>query len=683
MILIPRETCVDLDAALRKEWLVTNGIGGYASGTIAGVNTRRYHGLLVAALRPPVERTLLLANIDEEVEIDGRTYYLGANEYPDGKINPTGFVHLEEFRIQNGIPTALYRLGDSVLLKTVWMERGQNTTYVRYTYVEGEGECCLTLHAMCNHRDFHEMTQGDFNWDFHVEPLPGGCKVVAREGAVPFWLSTAPAAEFTHTGVWYWNFVFRREVERGYNNREDLYLPGVFRAVLQPGESVTLIASTEPLEKSEPLIADALEREQSRQRALIKTAKLRAGVDEIDAADPEAPVESFVAQLVQAADSFIVTRNVRRGGEIEVVPTVLAGYHWFTDWGRDTMIALPGLTLPTRRTREAAKAIQAYISFVRDGLLPNNFPDAGDAPQYNTADATLWLFTTVEMLATGTGSATLARAIYPALSDILAQHVKGTRYGIGMDPSDALLHAGEKGMQLTWMDAKIGDWVVTPRTGKPVEINALWYNALRVMAKLQTTLGGQVRPGKLEAPDFAALASQAREAFRDRFWYERGGYLYDVIDGPDGADASLRPNQLLALRTDGLMPTERARRSLASVREHLLTPVGLRTLSPQDPRYAPRYEGDRSQRDAVYHNGTIWTWLLGPYFDSVERIEGREAARAEFHSILPDLRKHLADAGLGTISEIFDGDAPHEPKGCISQAWSVSEVLRLTAGFEL
>ncbi len=691
MIIIPREICIDLDRALDKEWLIANGLGGYASSTITGANTRRYHGLLVAALRPPVERTVLLAKIDEEVQAGDRTYYLGTNQYPDGKIHPDGFVFIEEFHIREGIPTTVFRMGDLVLHKSVWMEHGHNTTYVRYYHAGGAERCLLALHPMCTYRDYHSMLRGSFDRGMAVEIVDGGCKVTAHEGALPYWLIVHPHAEFTPTGVWYWNFVYRREIERGFDEREDLYVPGVFRATLAPGDSLTLIASIESPGTPRLSVGDALDRAKRRWKGLLQAAGIPPEMDSHDAASPATPVEAFAAQLVLAADSFIVRRQVSRGNgdegkgegtpQPESVPGVLAGYHWFTDWGRDTMISLPGLMLPSGRAREANQTLRAYAMFARDGLIPNRFPDVGDLPEYNTADATLWMFAAVHRLAEGTGNLSTARELYPVLSDIIAIHVRGTRFGIGMDPADGLLYAGEQGVQLTWMDARVDDWVVTPRIGKPVEINALWHNALRIMERLGTALGGEVVPGKEDAPDFGTLARRAAASFRERFWYEPGGYLYDVIDGPQGNDPSLRPNQLLALSLNkDLLASDRAARVLAVVRKHLLTPYGLRTLSPDDPGYRPRITGSRRERDAAYHNGTVWAWLLGPYLDAVRNVEGRAAARAEFSAMLPALRQHLADAGLGTISEIFDGDPPHTPRGCISQAWSVAEVLRQVWG---
>jgi predicted glycogen debranching enzyme len=379
----------------------------------------------------------------------------------------------------------------------------------------------------------------------------------------------------------------------------------------------------------------------------------------------------------------MVMRDVEVDGKARRVPSVIAGYHWFADWGRDTMIALPGLALPTGRAAEAAETIRAFALFVREGLLPNNFPDAGSTPDYNTVDATLWMFQAIASLTEAAGDLTLVQELYPVLSDIIAWHVRGTRYNIRMDPHDGLLSAGEPGVQLTWMDAKVDGWVVTPRTGKPVEINALWHNALRLMAGWRKALGRNARPGKEERHDCKALAKRARDSFRERFWYEEGGYLYDVVDGPDGDDPSLRPNQLLALSLDpDLVGKPQALKILDAVRRNLLTPYGPRTLSPDDPEYKGTYKGDRAGRDGAYHQGTAWTWLLGPYFDALRAVEGNAAAGRLWSLMLPYVRAHLADAGLGTISEIFDAEAPYAPRGCVSQAWSVSELLRIM-NFEL
>jgi predicted glycogen debranching enzyme len=680
VITIPRSVCIDLERSLRKEWLVANGIGGYASSTVVGTRTRRYHGLLVAALKPPVERTMLLAGVEEEVEVDGRLYLLACNEYPGGRIHPGGFVHIEEFTLRDNIPTTVYGVGASILHKTVWMEHGRNVTYVRYTYAQGRDECLLTLRPLCTFRDHHAMTQGSLDWNFGVEALDSGCKVTAYEGAAPVWLTTTPAAGFTPTGVWYWHFVYREERERGFDETEDLYVPGVLRATLRPGDSVTLVAATEPPEATLTLAAGALERERARQGSLLRAAGLPAELEDQEAAEPGAAHRAFAAQLVRAADTFMVRRAMDAGGGTgdNLVPSVLAGYHWFTDWGRDTMISLPGLCISTGRVQEGLEAVRAFAQFADEGLIPNTFPDAGGAPEYNTADATLWMFHALDVLCEAAGDLALADELYPLLCEIVAWHVRGTRHGIHVDPDDGLLMAGNEGLQLTWMDARVDGFVVTPRAGKPVEINALWYNALRVMDKLSGVLGRTVIWEGDTLPDFDTLVNRVGESFAKRFWYEEGAYLYDVVDGPEGNDPAMRPNQLLVLSLcPDLLSRDQGRSVLAAVRERLLTPYGLRTLSPEDIQYRGQITGTYVERDNAYHQGTVWTWLLGPYLDAVRAVEGDKAARTELKAMLPALQAHLADAGLGTLSEIFDGDPPHTPRGCISQAWSVAEVLRI------
>jgi glycogen debranching enzyme len=722
MITLGRDICRDVGQGISHEWLVTNGLGGYAAGTVPGVNTRRYHGLLIASLRPPVERVQLLANCDEEVEMDGTTYYLGANEYQDERIHPGGFVHLESFDYERAIPSFCYRVGAARLEKAVWMEHGRNTTYVRYRYSEGRNAHTLVLRPFVNYRDHHHLTRGSGGPEFAVTPLPigGGCTIRAGETATPFYLLTSPRAGFTPSGVWYWNFLYRVERRRGLDDLEDLYLPGVFRLTLQPGESLTLIATTEQATQVDRNVEGSLARARARQERLLRRAGLLPSADNLDAADPTAADahQAFVAQLVQAADQFVVRRAAAgdrgaasrepRAGigtagpgsdpedvEDSVPRTVIAGYPWFTDWGRDTMIALPGLTLATGRPKAAAGLLRTFARYVDQGQVPNLFPDAGTAPEYNTVDATLWYFHALATYVTATQDTDLARELWPLLEDIVRWHLKGTRYGIHADPADGLLHAGEPGVQLTWMDAKVGDWVVTPRQGKPVEIQALWYHALRIMARLGATLEMPApapprrrHRRKLAAPalpafdltgpfDYTTLADRARAGFRARFWYAEGGYFYDVVDGPDGApDATLRPNQLFALSLEpDLADAEQAASVLAVVERELLTPVGLRTLNPGAPGYEGIYIGNVEHRDAVYHRGTIWPWLLGAYGDALRRWAG--ADRAALVRLLAPLQRQLAVACAGTINEIYDADPPHHPRGAFAQAWSVAEVLRL------
>ena len=725
MITLGRNICLDLEEALTHEWLVTNGLGGYAAGTLPGVHTRRYHGLLIAALKPPVDRTHLLSSCDEEVEMDGVTYFLGANEYQDERISPGGFVHLESFKLERGIPTFLYRVGSAFLEKMIWMEYGRNTTYIRYRVVEGPYPLTLILRPFVNYRDHHALTKGNLDWNFGVTNLPigGGCTIRAYPTAQPLYLLASPRATFTPSGVWYWNFLYRAERERGLDYLEDLYLPGVFRSQLEAGQALTLIATVEQPAQVDRNADAALARAHARQDRLLRRAGVLPSADASDAATPASDDgQAFIAQLVQAADQFLVVRreetpeagttpapapeppppvvygratNAPLPGRQRFTPpsriptpspadpvaqedamprTVIAGYPWFTDWGRDTMIALPGLTLATGRLAAAESILRTFARYIDQGMVPNLFPDAGTAPQYNTVDATLWYFHAIAAYLEAGGNPDLARDLWPQLEDIIGWHIRGTRYGIGVDPADGLLRAGEPGVQLTWMDAKVGDTVFTPRYGKPVEIEALWYHALRIMARLQTEIGAEPQP---TTPDYSALADQARAGFQARFWYAEGGYLFDVIDGPDvPADASLRPNQIFALSLEpDLVDAEQARSVLDVVRRELLTPVGLRSLAPIDGRFVGVYTGNVARRDASYHQGPVWTWLIGAYGDAARRWEGLD--QAGIRRLLEPLQRQLAVDCAGTLNEIFDGVAPFWPKGCFAQAWSVAEVLRL------
>lgn len=660
-IILDRSVCRDIEAALNLEWLVTNGLGGYACSTIVGANTRRYHGLLVAALSSPRERMVLLSKIDEEIESDGVVYFLGTNEYTPATIHPCGFVHLEQFRLEEGLPVWTYRGGSWELVKRLWMAYGQNTTYIAYTLTHAPGPVTLTLRPLVNYRSFHRETKGRVDWDFlHTEADERGCCILrAFEGAHPYAIRAIPQMEHIPTGLWYWNFCHRRERERGLDCTEDLYAPGVLRQQLLPGQTQLIIATSEPPNQVDYNGERVLEQEWVRRRFLIEQSGLAGSPAEIQ-------------QLVLSADQFIVQRSPT--ASVSSLPglrpvTVIAGYPWFGDWGRDTMIALPGLLLATRRYQEAAAVLQTYARYVDEGMLPNRFPEEGQTPEYNTVDATLWFFVALWSYVEATGDLDLAGSLYPVLVEIVDWHMRGTRYGIGMDPADGLLRAGQPGVQLTWMDAKVEDWVVTPRHGKPVEVNALWYNALRIADELGRQL--RRRAGRKRCRE---AADRVAVTFPQRFWYAPGGYLYDVVDGPSGSDPSLRPNQLLALALPfPLIGGEEARSMLRAIGQELLTPYGLRTLSPHDPAYHGRYEGDLWQRDGAYHQGTVWPWWIGPYCTALRRVYGPQA---QGRRLLEPLLAHLSEAGLGTISEIFDGDPPHTPRGCIAQAWSVAEVLR-------
>ncbi|MGQ0571744.1 MAG: amylo-alpha-1,6-glucosidase [Armatimonadota bacterium] len=650
-----REVCGDLRAALRREWLVTNGLGGYASGTLAGINTRRYHGLLVAALAPPVERTVLVGGLVEWVSYDGRRYPLSTHQYGDGTIDAHGHQHMQAFALDGLLPTWTFALGDALLERRVWMEYRANTTYVMYHMVRGSRAAELEITPLVTYRDFHALSSGH-GWKPRVEMQPRGALVRAFEGARPFSVASSDG-EFVERGHWYWNFLHREETARGLDDRSDLYAPGAFTCALDPGDSLTLTLTCGA--DADPDGARALIRAQDRQRQLVKQAAA-------DEADP------IVRQLVLAADQFIVSRQTgdAQSGVGGTGKTVIAGYHWFNDWGRDTMIALPGLTLATGRAQDAADIIRAFVPYVVEGLLPNNFPDRPNAdPGYNTVDASLWYVLAVRAYDEATHDEQLVADVLPVLREIADRHIRGTRYGIGVDPADGLLRAGEPGLQLTWMDAKVGNWVVTPRIGKPVEINALWFNSLRTIAGLLSARRDD------EAQRYHALADGVRTAFRSRFVRPGLSHLADVVDGPDGDDLSMRPNQILAVSLPfPLLDESEAASVVESVGRCMLTTHGLRSLDHNDPAYQGSYGGDQSHRDEAYHQGTVWAWLLGPFVEAYYRTHSDAAAALQ---LLAPIVDHLHNAGLGSISEIFEGDAPHAPRGCIAQAWSVAEILRV------
>jgi predicted glycogen debranching enzyme len=682
---VGREICSNVEAGLNREWLVTNGLGGYASGSILGATTRSYHGLLVAALRPPVERSVLVTKIDEEIKLhDGLLLKLGVNEYQDGTIDPQGYQHLDTVSLEGDIVCFSYQVQDNLKLqKRVWMEYGQNTTYVQYilrgTYDEEESHVPLTLRLLpfCLFRDYHSTTQGANDWHFLVENEGNSSRIRAYEGAAAFRLIAGPSAQFTTTGYWYWHVLHRRDRERGLPDLEDVYQPGIFLLQITPGERVTLVLSAESdLQNGfggpqhEETVMKAYTLHQRRIKQLLNIAD--RSTNNLTKRDP------VHARLVVAADQFVVARpqstsNTADSLAIRLSPdrkTIIAGYPWFTDWGRDSMISLPGLLLCTGRYSEARGLLKAFASFTHQGLIPNRFPDRSDPPEYNSADATLWMFQALHYYTTTTGDWSLVKELFPTLSDIIDWHLRGTAYGIGVDPKDGLLHAGEPGIQLTWMDAKVGDWVVTPRGGKPVEVNALWYCALCRMESWAIHLS-------IDALQYGQMRSQVSENFARRFWYEAGGYLYDIVDvgGKAGQnDASLRPNQLFAASlTHDLLSEGQMRSMLQKVTDHLLTPMGLRTLSPDDPAYRNHFNGNQVQRDSAYHQGTVWPWLIGPYIDVHLHIYNDCAALLP---LLQPLVRHLWDDCLGTICEVAEPEPPFAPGGCIAQAWSVAELLR-------
>ncbi len=645
MVDFGRALCGDPAQAGAREWLVTNGLGGYACGTVGGWLTRRYHGLLIAALHPPVDRALLVSKLDETVEYAGQGYRLHADQWVGQP--PTGAAHLERFHLEGTTPVWTFACADARLEKRVWMAAGANTTYVRYQLRYASQPVRLRIAVLVNDRDHHANSAAHQPAPA-VTGEPHGLRLVLpHTGArLTLWSDRAAAQP---AGRWIKNYFLSVEAGRGEDPVDANFHAGDFTVTLAPGEAAACVLSSEP---APDLDVDAA---YAARQAYEHDLLARSGLS----AEPPA-----IRQLVLAADQFIVRRPVPGDPDGR---SVIAGYPWFTDWGRDTMIALPGLTLATGRFDVAAQILRAFARHVDQGQLPNVFPDAAETPHYNTVDATLWYFEALRAYLAATEDGALLRDLYPVMAEIIAWHARGTRYGIGRDPADGLLRAGEPGVQLTWMDVKLDDWVVTPRTGKAVEINALWHNALRCMLIWAERLGAP-------ADAYRRMAADVQAGFA-RFWNPALGYCCDVLDGPDGADATLRPNQLFAVALPHSPLTPEQQRAVVDVcARRLLTSHGLRTLPPDDPRYHGRYNGDRRTRDTAYHQGTVWAWLIGPFVSAHLNVYGD---RARARAFLQPLLLHLEDAGLGTISEVFDADPPHAPHACLAQAWSVAEVLRV------
>ncbi|MEA2668234.1 MAG: hypothetical protein QOJ33_1168 [Chloroflexota bacterium] len=640
------QTFRHLESALQREWLATNGLGGYASGTVAGVNTRRYHGLLVAALNPPVQRMVLVAALEEWVRSDnGDMQALSAQEYWDGTVFPQGYRQLEGVELDGMLPMFRWTIAGRIIEKRIWMEQGVSRTVVTYRLVSGS-PLTLQLRPLVAHRDYHQQRHGQGAFDMSET----GEGWIIDAAGVRSHFEVRSSATVRSQPDWYWRVLHRAERERGLDDEEDLFTPGVVEVPLAIGADVAVVLSTEPT----PSGWDAARSWRDAQQH--QDAVLGPGME-----DP------LARQLALAAEQFRVVRRTDGPTSSGQQRTVLAGYHWFTDWGRDTMISLPGLAMRPGTLWEARAVLDTYFQYLDRGLIPNRFPDGGQPPEYNTIDATLWLFQALAAYLRASRDWHFIADRLGALEAIIDWHVRGTRHNIQMDPADGLLAGGADGLALTWMDARVQDWVVTPRRGKPIEVNALWYNALRLIADWCERA---MRP----AGPYRRMAAQAHSSAQERFWFADGGYCYDVVDAPEGDDPSLRPNQVIALGlVYPLIEGEPARRAFDVVTAKLLTPYGLRTLSPDDPRYLSSYRGDQRARDAAYHMGMVWPWLLGPYLDAHQRLDGNEPA---MRRLLEPFTAHLLDAGLGTISEIFEPEPPYRPVGCIAQAWSVGEVLR-------
>jgi predicted glycogen debranching enzyme len=651
---------------LDREWLVTNGLGGYASGTVSGVATRRYHGLLIAALPAPLGRIMMLNHLSELIRLpDGTQALFGGQERTGGALEVHGAGHLAQFQLDAGLPVWRFEVEGFVIEKHVLLIHRQNTVHVTYRLLRGEGTVRLKLRPSVHFRPHdapvstalggpYRLVALEDRYELHDDPQVPSLRLLlyGRRGS------------FTLEGHHLHEMLYRIEESRGYESHGELWSPGHFRVDLHPDAEATLVASTEPWETIlalKPHGAREAERERRRRLTALADPAARTGPG---------------GELVMAADQFIITpagrvedaARARASGD--EVRTIIAGYHWFTDWGRDTMISLEGLTLTTGRHTEAGYILRTFAHYIRDGLIPNMFPEGHREGLYHTAEATLWFFHAMGRYLEYTGDRETLRLLLPKLQDIIDHHVRGTCFGIGVDPADGLLRQGAEGHQLTWMDAKVGDWVVTPRRGKAVEINALWYNALRLLESwLREERGAEA------ARLVGEMAERVHESFNARFWYGGGGYLYDVIDGEQGDDPACRPNQVFAISLPHpVLDRARWEPVLSVVRSRLLTPVGLRSLAPGHPDYKPKYYGDLRSRDAAYHQGTVWSWLIGPFIDAWLKVhpEGRNEAR----HFLDGLTDHLAQACIGSISEVFDAEEPLTPRGCVAQAWGVAEALR-------
>jgi len=666
------------EESARREWLETNGLGGYASSTLAGMNTRRYHGLLVAGGR------VLLAKMDETLLVRGRRYELGTNRYP-GAVHPQGYAWLAEFRL-DPFPVFVFECEGTRVEKTVFMVHGKETTVVQYRASEA---CEMELRPLIAFRDYHSLTHENSGLRTEVNLAPGLVTLAPYEGLPALHLAHA-GGRVDARGCWYRNFEYERERERGLDFQEDLFQPFCLTVELEEATELRPAAQAAPpgrpwqaavLISTEPLAVETAGG--LRTAEMTRRGALGVGSPDQDAPAglrPAAPIDNRRAgyhpaspNLARAADQFLVEMGTT-GQEAGLTgrSTIIAGYHWFTDWGRDTMISMEGLTLSTGRPEMARAILLSFAGVADRGMLPNRFPDVGGAPEYNTVDATLWYFEAIRAYAARTGDFALVRDhLYEVLADMISWHERGTRYGIHVD-ADGLLEAGEAGTQLTWMDAKVGDWVVTPRRGKPVEIQALWHNALRVMEDFAGRFGREA-----QRANYANLAERARAAFAEQFWNDALGCLFDVVDG-GGKDASIRPNQIFAVSLHhGMLPRERAARVVETVQRHLLTPFGLRTLDAGDPQYRGRYEGDPVSRDGAYHQGTVWPWLMGPFIEAyLEVNEGSVEARRQAAQWIAPLLEYLEGEGTGQLPEVFDGDEPQRAGGAIAQAWSVAGLLR-------
>jgi len=657
----------DFDKAIRMEWLVTNGLGGYASSTALGINTRKYHGLLVAAFNPPVDRRVLLTKLDEEMRIGNETHLIGSNEFKHG-VSSEGYRFLVDFSLAP-IPTYRYLVHGVQLGKTIFMPHGKNATVVTYEILNShEDKVTISVSPLVNSRHFHLVTdKGNLAWSFIQKPFEKG---VTIQPSIP--LSTLTISSngqyFADEGRWVKETYFRVDASRGESYLDDCFQPGRFELSVAPKErkKFYVLATAGKSEKEALSLFSSIHegdidtlyiQELERRKSLLERFQERyTGVK----------IEDWLKWLILATDSFLVNRESTNR------KSMIAGYHWFEDWGRDSLISLPGLTLVTGRFGDAREILLTFKHYCDKGIIPNRFPDqAGDTPVYNSVDATLWFFNAILQYLKYTGDFDFVqKELWDVLRSIVEHLVQGTVYNIHVEDDGLLAH----GAQLTWMDAAVNYQFVTPRDGKAVEVQALWYNALKTMELLAARFNQRE-----EARKYSDMAEKAGKNFKKKFWNPNENSLYDVVRG-EQVDPSLRPNQVIAVALDfSMLDKATGEKVVEIVRRKLWGTYGLKTLPDNDPRYIGEYSGDCSQRGKAYHNGTVWAWLLGPFTTAFLKVKNYDESwrRFAFENFLqPIFREEIFKAGLGTISEIFDGNPPHSPRGCIAQAWSVAEPLR-------
>jgi predicted glycogen debranching enzyme len=669
-VTLRRDVLSDVDEALGREWLVTNGLGGYASSTVLGVNTRKYHGLLVAAFNPPINRWVLLTKLDEELKIGAETYALGANEFHD-VMHPEGYRFLSSF-VLSPLPTYKYNVGGVKLQKTIFMPYMKNATAVTYEiYNPLKEKVSLHVSPLVNSRHIYNTTDRDsLSWSFIQKRYREAVVIETSDSLFSLILSSGNDNSFVEESWWVEKIFYRVDASRRESSVDDQFRPGFFKFSVGPKEKkkfYVLAVAGKNGKGAQRLFSSFGKGVEDIERLYREEIERRKGLlGQFRERHSDLEMEDWMKWLIQAADSFIVSRASTKK------KSVIAGYHWFDDWGRDSLISLPGLTLVTGRFEDAKEILLTFKRYCHKGVIPNRFSDkAGGTPLYNTVDATLWFFNAVLQYLKYTGDYRFVQEkLWKTLNEIIEYHVQGTTFGIHMEEDGLIAH----GPQLTWMDATTIDKFVTPRNGKAVEIQALWYNALKTMQLLAKRFNQSDK-----AETYYSMAGKARVSFSEKFWNPNKGCLFDVV-GNDGADSSLRPNQMIAVSLDfPIVDLKRGEKIVDIVWKRLGGTYGLKTLPDNDLRYIGKYLGDWEHRDSAYHNGTVWAWLLGPFTTAFLKTKNYEESwrKFAFKSFLqPLFREEIHRAGLGTISEIFDGDAPHSPRGCISQAWSVAEPLR-------